>query len=248
MAVTIEEREPRTTKHEVVKLRAWLKPKVRRRFAPRNLALPNLLHKPVLRRIKRGDTARRGLCSSVRVEDTAPTASPPASPLPLPAACIRFVALSALFRMLCALLLLAPFYLSGFWPSSYDYSAQAMLVSLTACACLLMALRPKTNTGAYHRAHIFRPLSGCCWRFAWCAVSSLFTVYWHDTLLEMARVGVCFSLVLHHANTAARKTVATEYGRTERSRSIAARRTYDAAHGYRGRGGWVRQWYRCKHW
>jgi len=84
-----------------------------------------------------------------------------------------------------ALLLLAPRGLSSFWPSTYDYQPQATLLAVTACVCLLMALRPRPPRRA-QRIEIVAALLLAF--FAWSCLSIITSVYIHDTLLETTRV------------------------------------------------------------
>ena len=96
------------------------------------------------------------------------------------------VALGA-FVVLCALLVFAPVFLSSFWPTTYDYAAQSLFSGVTACACVLMALRPREES-EFRRTPILLCVAAF---FGWQILSAVTTVYLHDTLLEIARVGTC---------------------------------------------------------
>ncbi len=89
------------------------------------------------------------------------------------------LALGALYL----LLLLAPQQLSGFWPVTYDYQAQTLFLLLSAGVTLILALSP----------HEKRPLDTVSWLilafFGWSALSFTTSVYKHDSLLEISRVG-----------------------------------------------------------
>jgi O-antigen ligase len=97
----------------------------------------------------------------------------------------------ATFLTLCALLLAGPVLLSGFWPTTYDYTAQSLFGAVTACACLLMALRPREPRNAGRKLSPVITLLVAF--FGWLVLSSAATVYWHDTLLELARVGIALA-------------------------------------------------------
>lgn len=117
--------------------------------------------------------------------------APGAASLPL-----GFDSLPALlsFGLACVLLLAAPSFLSGFWPTTYDYQPQATFLSITACVCLLMALRSKLAPvdAAFDApaARFFSPVAALlALFFVWCALSVTTAVYRHDALLEIGRVG-----------------------------------------------------------
>ena len=117
------------------------------------------------------------------------------------------------FGALCLLALFAPLALSGFLPGNYldDFvppalfgplTALALLTTITACVCLLMALRPGYASAEADavslRARLiawtqrFPIMVWLCAFFAWYALSATTTVYLHDTLLEVTRIGCCF--------------------------------------------------------
>jgi len=83
----------------------------------------------------------------------------------------------------CALLLLAPRGLSGFWPSDYNYQPQSTFLAVTACICLLMALRTTQNSRKF--GAVAGLLSAF---FGWSCLSLITGVYMHDGLLETTRV------------------------------------------------------------
>ena len=89
--------------------------------------------------------------------------------------------------LLCLLFLLAPLKLSTFWPADYDYSQQAVFVSVTAIGCLLMAVSTPRRLG---RSHDIVPLLLTGF-LAWCCISLFTGVYLHDALLELSRIGSC---------------------------------------------------------
>ncbi len=90
------------------------------------------------------------------------------------------------FGVLCLVLLLAPANLSGFWPSDYEYLPQSLLLGGAAVACLVLALSqfevqsPKSKVGWLLLAF-----------FGWSCLSLATTVYRHDSLIELSRVGGC---------------------------------------------------------
>ncbi|MBV9863895.1 MAG: O-antigen ligase family protein [Abitibacteriaceae bacterium] len=107
------------------------------------------------------------------------------------------------FLILCLVLLGAPSMMSGFWPASLEIMAGAafqplaMLLGLSACACLLLALSSKrvlsiatTQVDLSQRKNSFIAILLGAF-FLWCCLSALTTVYLHDTLLELARIGGC---------------------------------------------------------
>ena len=121
------------------------------------------------------------------------TSLPPRASLPL-----GFSSVAALlcFLLLCVLLCAAPVFLSGFWPVTHEYSGQALLSGLSACACLMLALHPnasRRDAGSGRKAtwrQSHSPIALCVGGFfAWCVLSALTSVYRHDTLLELARIG-----------------------------------------------------------
>jgi O-antigen ligase len=94
------------------------------------------------------------------------------------------------FALLVLLLALAPSYLSGFWPASFEYAPQSVFSGITAIACLLMALRPADGLADGAPKQKFGATSWCVAGFlAWLVLSAVTTVYRHDTILELARVG-----------------------------------------------------------
>jgi len=103
------------------------------------------------------------------------------------------------FGALCLLLVVAPQYLSGFWPASLDlmagaaYLPLAMFLSLTACVGLLLALGGKTAAvGDEPRKRFAQPVMWLLAAFLmWNCLSAVTTVHRHDTFLELARVGGC---------------------------------------------------------
>jgi O-antigen ligase len=92
------------------------------------------------------------------------------------------------------LLAIAPWQLSGFWVASYDYLPQALFSGMTAMACVLMALRPRFGiTNPANKKKLSRA-AWCMVAFSgWLLLSSVTTVYQHDTVLELARVGNCIA-------------------------------------------------------
>lgn len=104
------------------------------------------------------------------------------------------------FLLLCLILIGAPYGLSGFWPASLDmlagaaYQPLAMLLGVTAGTCLLLALRPKSMAAA----PVKRQLPGTTTLlligfFGWSCLAASSTVYVHDTLIELGRVGGCLA-------------------------------------------------------
>ena len=95
------------------------------------------------------------------------------------------------FGLFALLLLIAPYLLSGFWPATYEYWQNSLFLALAACVSVLLALEPTTQA-APPRSRLALVL---LLFFAWCVVSVGGTVYLHDSVLELARVGgvvACF--------------------------------------------------------
>lgn len=95
------------------------------------------------------------------------------------------------FGLFALLLLIAPYLLSGFWPATYEYWQNSLFLALAACVSVLLALEPTTQV-APPRSRLALVL---LLFFAWCVVSVGGTVYLHDSVLELARVGgviACF--------------------------------------------------------
>lgn len=157
-----------------------------------NTALPN-------GKVARRDTAR----------DTALQTQALGSELPL-----AFGSWPALlsFGVLCLLVLFAPLALSGFLPGNYldqfvppslfgPLTALSLLATITACVCLLMALRSGDVSSATSATSLstrlltwmrrFPIAALLCAFFAWSVLSAATTVYRHDTLLELTRIGCC---------------------------------------------------------
>lgn len=79
-------------------------------------------------------------------------------------------------------LAIAPWQFSGFWPASYDYLPQSLFSGCSALAALMLALTPATSAPRSRLGLLLAAL------LCWMALASPATVYWHDTLLELARV------------------------------------------------------------
>ncbi len=101
-----------------------------------------------------------------------------------------FESLTALlsFGALLGLLILAPFELSGFWATTYDFWPQALFLLLGAGATLLLAIspdaRPHLNaTGVFLIAFL-----------GWNALSTFTSSYRHDAFLELARLLGAFTV------------------------------------------------------
>ncbi len=109
------------------------------------------------------------------------------------------------FGLFAILLLIAPYLLSGFWPATYEYWQNSLFLALAACVSVLLALEPTTQV-APPRSRLALLL---LLFFAWCVVSVGTTVYLHDSVLELARVGgviACFFFarsLLHSSSHAA---------------------------------------------
>lgn len=86
------------------------------------------------------------------------------------------------FGALLWLLLLAPTQLSGFWPASYDFWPQALFLLLAAAASLLLALSPESKIRFDTSAILVLAF------LLWNLLSSLTSVYKHDSWLESARI------------------------------------------------------------
>ncbi|PQV64941.1 O-antigen ligase [Abditibacterium utsteinense] len=86
------------------------------------------------------------------------------------------------FGALLALLLLAPFSLSGFWATTYDFWPQAIFLLLGAGAALLLAISPDARFGFDATATLLLVF------LVWNLVSALTGVYHHDAWLELARI------------------------------------------------------------
>jgi O-antigen ligase len=121
------------------------------------------------------------------------------------------------FGVLCLVVLFAPRALSGFLPGNYldqftlpslfgPLTALSLLATITACVCLLMALRPGNSVESgdavapsTRMRNLMKRFPVAAWLgafFVWCVLASLTTVYRHDTLLELTRVGCCVVLFL----------------------------------------------------
>jgi len=95
------------------------------------------------------------------------------------------------FGLFALILLIAPYLFSGFWPTTYQYWQNSLFLALAACVSVLLALEPTTQA-APPRSRLALAL---LLFFAWCAISVGTTVYLHDSVLELARVGgiiACF--------------------------------------------------------
>lgn len=95
------------------------------------------------------------------------------------------------FALFGFLLLVAPYLFSGFWPATYEYWQNSLFLGLTACVSVLLALEPTSS----RRLPASRIRLLLVLFLAWCGVSVGATVYLHDSLLELARVGgvvACF--------------------------------------------------------
>lgn len=95
------------------------------------------------------------------------------------------------FGLFALILLIAPYLFSGFWPTTYQYWQNSLFLALAACVSVLLALEPTTQA-APPRSRLALAL---LLFFAWCAISVGGTVYLHDSVLELARVGgiiACF--------------------------------------------------------
>jgi O-antigen ligase len=110
-------------------------------------------------------------------------------PLPLGfASLLDFLA----FGILCLLLVIAPFLLSGFWPVTYDWQPQVTFLGLTACAALLLALRPLIAGNEVLVSPQSRLANWLILAFlGWCALALTTAVYRHDAVLELARIAGC---------------------------------------------------------
>jgi len=97
---------------------------------------------------------------------------------------------TAAFALCCLCALVSPYLFSGFWPVTHEYGSQSFFSVLAACAALLLALSPRDESQPALRNW---PLASLCLLafFAWCAFSCVASVYWHDTILEIARIGTC---------------------------------------------------------
>lgn len=97
---------------------------------------------------------------------------------------------TAAFALCCLCALVSPYLFSGFWPVTHEYGSQSFFSVLAACAALLLALSPRDELQPMLRNW---PLASLCLLafFVWCALSCVASVYWHDTILEIARVGTC---------------------------------------------------------
>lgn len=95
------------------------------------------------------------------------------------------------FGLFAFLLLIAPYLFSGFWPATYEYWQNSLFLGLAACVSVLLALEPTTQfLPPRSRLALVLLLF-----FAWCVISVGGTVYLHDSVLELARVGgvvACF--------------------------------------------------------
>jgi hypothetical protein len=136
----------------------------------------------------------------------------------------------AAFGLMCLVLVIAPYLFSGFWPVSREYASQAFLSALTACAALLLALSPRPNkqqaVKSYSRAFgFFSPGA---------FLSAATTVYWHDTLLELARLATGFAWFL-----VARELLNTA---TTDERVLDSRRCYVLGSNNSGLPGWCASW------
>ncbi len=92
------------------------------------------------------------------------------------------------FVLSCLSILVSPYLFSGFWPVTRDYGTQSFFSVLAACAALLLALSPRNEAQPSLKnwplaSHLLIAF------FAWCALSCVASVYWHDTILEIARIG-----------------------------------------------------------
>lgn len=90
--------------------------------------------------------------------------------------------LSLAFGALLLLLLLGPYELSGFWPSTYDFWPQALFLSLAGAGALLLALSPESRPRMDATAMLLLAFLG------WNVLASLTSVYKHDSWLEVARL------------------------------------------------------------
>jgi O-antigen ligase len=98
----------------------------------------------------------------------------------------------AAFGLFALTLFLAPYFFSGFWPATYEYWPNALFLALASCISVLLALSSQAQAPPLRRSSASLLL---LLLFAWCALSLLRTVYLHDSLLEIARVGgiiACF--------------------------------------------------------
>ncbi len=102
---------------------------------------------------------------------------------------------SGAFALSCVTLLVAPFLFSGFWPVDRQFGTQSFFSVLAACAALLLALSPRNGSQISIKNW---PLAAkyLVGFFAWCALSCIGSVYWHDTILEIARIGTAFAWFL----------------------------------------------------
>lgn len=89
------------------------------------------------------------------------------------------------FAALLLALFIAPAQFSGFWPASYDYLPQSLFSGLTAIAALLLALSPRPVARRSAIGWCLAALLG------WMLLAAPGSVYRHDTILEVARVGTC---------------------------------------------------------
>lgn len=96
-------------------------------------------------------------------------------------------------------LFVASYLFSDFWVVTHDPSSQSLWSALAAVAALLLALSPRSQTAKPSRA-MWLVLAF----FAWCVLSSVTTIYWHDTILELSRIltGAMWFLVLRELLTA----------------------------------------------
>ncbi len=98
-------------------------------------------------------------------------------------------------------MLFAPSVLSDFWPASVSinggeaYQPQATWLGVTACVCLLMALRPASDSSSNSsQTGKLDSVSFLLLGFGvWCGLSAFGAVYRHDALLELSRVGGCLA-------------------------------------------------------
>ncbi len=95
------------------------------------------------------------------------------------------------FALCCLSLLVSPLLFSGFWPVDHQLGTQSFFSVLAACAALLLALSPTDEMAQSNFATTSTATKLLLGFFAWSFLSCVASVYWHDTILEIARVGTC---------------------------------------------------------
>jgi O-antigen ligase len=99
----------------------------------------------------------------------------------------------AAFGLFAVVLFIAPYFFSGFWPTTYEYWPNALFLALVSCISVLLALSAQSSI-AFSLRRGATPLL-LALLFMWSAFSLARTVYLHDSLLELSRVGgivACF--------------------------------------------------------